>query len=85
MVLFQAAMMDKPVLSYQPDLEKPDVLISNRLGLSQPVYKKKNLYSAFKKLVSHNGKRENRRKLLIKKYIQHKSTQKVIDFIKSVA
>lgn len=79
MVLFQAAMMDKPVLSYQPNLKKPDPLISNRLGLSWAVYKKKNLYPALKKLLSIRGKKQNRE--LIKRYTQNKSTQKVIDFI----
>lgn len=82
MVLFQAAMMGKSVLSYQPNLRKPDPLISNRLGLSMAVYKKKNLYPTLKRLLS--GKLPKRNQKIIEKYTQNKSTQKVIDSIESI-
>jgi len=82
MVLFQAAMMNKPVLSYQPGLKKQDPLISNRLGLSQAVYNKKNLYSALKNIFSDRKNKKNRE--LIKKYTQNNSTQKVINFITNI-
>lgn len=82
MVLFQAAMMDKKVLSYQPNLKGTDTLISNRLKMSTAVYKKKNLYPALKKMLLSKSKNKNLK--LIKKYTQNQSTQKVIDFIKHI-
>lgn len=81
-VLFQAAMMGKKVLSYQPGLKGPDFLISNRLGLSVPVYKKQNLYPVFKKMFSQKPLKGNSK--VIEKYAGNKSTQKVTDFIADV-
>ena len=81
-VLFEAAMMGKKVLSYQPGLKSPDLLISNKLGLSAPVYKKKDLYKAFKKMFFKKVKKHNSK--MIKKYTGNKSTQKVTDFIANI-
>ncbi len=78
-VLFQAAMRGKKVLSYQPGIKSSDLLISNRLGLSVPVYKKKDLYRTFKKMLSQKVRKNNSKP--VKKYTENKSTQKVIDFI----
>lgn len=78
-VLFQAAMRGKKVLSYQPGLKSSDLLISNRLGLSAPVYRKKDLYRTFKKMFLQKVQQNNSK--MIKKYTGNKSTQKVIDFI----
>lgn len=77
--LFQAAMMGKTVLSYQPNLKGLDPLISNRFGLSTVVYKKKDLAPAFKKMISVRPEKKNLK--IIKKYTQNNSTQKVINFI----
>ena len=81
-VLFEAAMKGKKVLSYQPGLKGEDLLISNRLGLSAPVYEKKYLYQAFKKMFLQKPPKSNPR--LIKKYAENKSTQKVIDFVAGI-
>lgn len=81
-VLFEAAMMGKKVLSYQPELKGEDLLISNRFGLSTPVYKKEKLYSALEKMIYQ--KIENKNLKLIKKYTQNNSTQKVISFINNI-
>lgn len=79
-VLFEAALAGKKVLSYQPGSDKnSDYLASNRLGLSLPVYKKEDLYPAFKKIIFHKQKAKNLK--LIKKYTQNNSTKKVINFI----
>ena len=81
-VLFEAAMMGKKVLSYQPGLKGADPLISNRFGLSLPVYKKEKLGSAFRQLFLKKFARTNSE--IIKKYAGNKSTQKVIGFITNV-
>jgi len=81
-VLFQAAMTGKLVLSYQPNLKKQDPLMSNRLKISTAVYEKKSLYPALKKLLSGKNKKKNL--ILIKKYTKNKSTNKVIDFIENI-
>lgn len=78
-MLFLAAMTKKKVLSYQPNLKGPDPLISNRLGLSTPVYKKENLCSVLRKLLFAEVKNKNLR--IIEKYTRNKSTKKVIKFI----
>lgn len=77
-VLFQAAMMGKNVLSYQPDLNRKDPLISNRLGISTSVYYKKNLCSVLKKLLSKTKKKNLK---LVERYTKNNSTKKVINFI----
>ncbi|MEK7658934.1 MAG: NTP transferase domain-containing protein [Patescibacteria group bacterium] len=82
-VLFEAALAGKKVLSYQPGLKKKiDYLASNRLGLSLPVYKKEDLYLALKRLIFQKSKAKNLK--LIKKYTQNNSTQKVINFINDI-
>lgn len=81
-VLFQAALIGKKALSYQPDLNCSDPLISNRLGLSCPVYKKKDLYPALKRLLDGKRRKFSKKNLkIIEKYTKNNSTQKVIDFI----
>jgi UDP-N-acetylglucosamine 2-epimerase len=81
-VLFQAAIMGKPVLSYQPNLKRPDPLMSNRLKISTAVYEKKSLYPALEKLLSGKNKKKNYP--LIGKYTKNKSTKKIIDFIENI-
>lgn len=54
MVLFQAAVAGKKVISYQPNLKTKDFLISNRFGLSLPVFEKSGLENALKEYF--NGK-----------------------------
>ncbi len=80
-ILFQAAMMGKSVLSYQPDLNRKDSLISNRLGISTPVYYKKNLCSALKRLLSKTKKKNLK---LVERYTKNNSTKKVINFITKI-
>jgi len=81
-VLFEAAMRGKKVLSYQPGLKGSDLLISNRLGLSAPVYKKEDLYQTFKKMFLQKSLKNNPK--LVKKYTENKSTRKVANFIINV-
>src|SRR3989344_5661731 len=81
-VLFEAAMRGKKVLSYQPGLKGSDLLISNRLGLSAPVYKKEDLYQTFKKMILQKSLKNNPK--LVKKYTENKSTRKVANFIINV-
>jgi hypothetical protein len=80
--LFQAAIMGKKVLSYQPNLKGIDMLASNRIGLSYAVYEKKNLYPVLKKIIS--SRPENKNLKLFNKYTQNKSTEKVINFINKI-
>jgi len=47
--LFEAALVGRPVVSYQPGLSKKDPLISNSLGLSIAVYHKKDLAPAIER------------------------------------
>jgi len=81
-VLFEAAMMGKKVLSYQPNLKGQDLLISNRFGLSAPVYREEKLYPTLMKMFLQTFKKNNSE--LIKKYTQNDSTQKAINFIADI-
>jgi hypothetical protein len=80
--LFQASIMGKKVLSYQPNLKGRDILVSNRLGLSIAVYEKEKLYPALKELILSKVKNKNLK--LLKKYSQNQSTEKVIKFINKI-
>ncbi len=81
-VLFRAALGGKPVLSYQPELKGNDPLISNRLGLSLPVYEKKDLIKAMEKILSGRSARKN--KSIFNKYARGNSTLKTVKFIKKI-
>ncbi|MBU4462040.1 hypothetical protein KKD91_03180 [Patescibacteria group bacterium] len=74
--LFDASLIKKRVLSYQPGKNiKDDKLQSNKYGWSVPVYKKENLVKKIKSLYAKKvpvGKKQR------SKYILNNSTQKVI-------
>ena len=81
-MLFEAAMMGKKVLSYQPSLKGQDLLVSNKFGLSVPVYQKKELYRAMKKMFFRKLQKNNSK--AVKKYTENNSTQKVINFMVNI-
>lgn len=80
--LFEAALMGKKVLSYLPALTIPDPLMSNRIGLSVPVYRKRDLVSKMSKLI-----RSNRHEEILSdvrnKYVHGHATENVIHCIQS--
>jgi len=78
-VLFEAALAGKKVLSYQPGLKGEDPLLSNRLGLSVPVYKKSELKEALVKLILDKSIKSSPK--IVEKYTKNNSTKKVIDFM----
>ncbi len=83
MSLFDAALLRKRVLSYQPGKSKKnDTLMSNVLGFSDAVYKKEGLFRAVKKLYSK--KKTNRKKDFLKEYIKNNSSGKIINFMKKI-
>lgn len=73
--LMEAALAGKKVLSYQPNLNKKDPLISNKMGLTKAVYKKKQLLKIIKKLVKSKPPKISSPKL---KCFEGKSTDRVI-------
>lgn len=82
MVLFEAALCGKPVLSYQPNLKIQDPLVSNALGLTLAVYKKSDLPKNLRKLMSYktSGKLDQIRQ----KYVYGHATQKVISLMRMI-
>jgi len=81
MALFRAALKGKKVVSYQPGIKKDkDVLVSNRLGLSEGVYDFNKLREVIERLLKKEG---NQKKLeeIRKKYVESNSTQKVVKII----
>lgn len=81
MALFRAALKGKKVISYQPGVrKKEDVLVSNRLGLSEAVYNFNKLGETIKNLLKKEGGQKNLGKIR-KKYVENNSTQRVIKII----
>lgn len=82
MALFEAALAGKKVLSYQPGIESNgDVLVSNRLHLSEAAYNLNSLEEKIEGLFSSGWvKNESVRE----KYLNNNSTQKVIGQIKEL-
>lgn len=83
MTLFDAALLGKKVLSYQPGKnKKKDTLMSNILGFSEPVYKKENLSKAIKNLYLEDGSAGKTDRL--KEYVGNDSSGKIVDFMKRI-
>lgn len=82
MALFDAALIEKRVLSYQPGKDiKNDKLQSNKYGWSVPVYKKEYLFKTIENMLKRKapiGKKQR------SEYTQNNSTQKVINFINTI-
>ena len=85
-ILFQAAMMGKKVISYQPGIKpKEDPLFSNRLGLSLPAYGFKKLKQRLEEVF---GQRQPLKKLakIRGQYVFSRATDNVLGIInKSLA
>lgn len=81
-VLFQAAVASKKVLSYQPNLQKDDPLMSNKLGLSLGVYRNDELENAIKSLLKKGIGLKNKKK--IDYYVNNDATGKVLKVINKV-
>jgi hypothetical protein len=82
-LLFEAALGGRNVISYQPHLIKRDPLISNQLGLTKLITKKNNIARAvrnglFKQSHMYQKKR-------IAQYTKKNATGKVVNLIKKLA
>lgn len=81
MILFQAVLAGKKVVSYQPGIRKEfDPLISNHLKLSLPTYSYNDLLKILKRgqLTGKNNKKT------IDKYLKNKSAEKAINVINKI-
>lgn len=86
-VLLEASLAGKPVVSYQPGLHpKDDVLVSNRRGLSKAVYHKKDLYHYLSVFYRRKQWSPPARTLymLKKQYAQAHATKNIITFISTL-
>ncbi|MBI4327448.1 MAG: hypothetical protein HY674_19615 [Chloroflexi bacterium] len=63
-LLLEACLLEKPVLSYQPGLLRPDPLPSNRWGWSRPVYARADLEPALAEEIFDDTRRKTRKDLL---------------------
>lgn len=79
-LLFESALAGKKVLSYQPGLTKIDPLVSNRLHLTEFVYKENELSKVLESLLIRGGITMKKKKL-IQKYTKSDATGKVMSFI----
>jgi len=71
MLLFEAAILGKKTISYQPNLKYKDTLKSNELGLSQLITEKSQLKEEISKYLSKK----------VNDYIKTNATKRVIDVI----
>lgn len=81
--LFEAALMGKKVLSCLPTLTIPDPLMSNRLRLSVPVYRKRDLVPKMKALLEDKN-HEKTSSAIRKRYVHGRATENVINQIESL-
>lgn len=79
--LFGAIYLDKDVVSVQPNLRGKDTLITNRLGLSVPVYNEKDLKQTLEKIIFDKELKKELKKKRSKLKLDGKSTQRVVNFI----
>lgn len=80
-VLFQSALLGLPVISYQPGiLPKDDTLMSNRLGLSLPVYDERDLIGAFR-FVTEDWRPSADWKAMRKTYTESGATDNIIHLL----
>lgn len=77
MALFEAAMAGRKVLSYQPGLSVPDPLVTNRLKISEAVYKKEELENAIKRILAKQDVVNNYKKV-------ENATDNVIETLKTI-
>ncbi|MDO8584842.1 MAG: hypothetical protein Q7R85_01835 [bacterium] len=86
-VLLEASIAGKPVISYQPGLHpKDDVLVSNRRGLSRAIYHKKDLYDYLDEYYRRKQWSPPARTLSVlkKQYANMNATQNIITFITKI-
>lgn len=79
-VLFQAAVAGKTVISYQPNLKRGDPLISNRLGLSELIMDKDSLRTRMERYFNNPNYKNN---FTMTNNIIKQATQNVMDFLSS--
>ena len=79
--LFGAIYLDKDVVSVQPNLIGQDTLITNRLGLSVPVYTEKNLKPTLEKIIFDKEFKKELKQRRSNLKLDGKSTERVVDFI----
>ncbi len=83
LLLFEAAMRGKKVLSYQPRLAGADPLVTNRLGLTKFVYRKSELAGAIQEALRQKRLSE-RDRAIVNRYTKQNATGKVIQYVDSL-
>lgn len=81
MALFEAAICGAKVLSYQPNLKREDVLVTNKIGLSLGVYKKSDLLVKIPFALKQNPKKTAH---YYKKYVRSDATNKIVKFLENL-
>ena len=81
--LIEAVYLDKDVVSLQPGLFEgyEDRLITNKLGLSIPVYKKDDIMRILKKVMHDERFKEELRQRRSKLSLDGKATERVVNFV----
>ncbi len=83
-ILIEAALLGCIVVSLQPGLKTKDILPTNRLGLTQPIYKKEEMLKILKELLIDHKIREKIKNSVVGANNNGNAAQKVIDLIYSM-
>ncbi|MBU0660589.1 DUF354 domain-containing protein [Patescibacteria group bacterium] len=85
MILFQAALMGIPVISYQPNVTSSEnVLPSNRFGLSKGIYTKIDLKEIVGKYIKNEKRYIENIEEIRKKYTQNNATRNILALINNI-
>jgi hypothetical protein len=79
--LLEAVYLGKSVLSVQPNLVGEDSLITNKLGLSVPVYKNDDLEPVLEKIIFDKKFKNDLHQRLSKFNLDSRSTERVVNLI----
>jgi len=79
--LIESVYLDRDTISLQPGLNKEDRLITNKLGLTVPVYKKEDIIPTLKKVIYDKDFKKQLEERRGKLKLDGKSTERVVNFI----
>ena len=79
--LIESVYLDKDTVSLQPGLNKEDRLITNKLGLTVPVYKQEEVLPTLRKVIYNQEFKNELKERRAKLNLDGKSTERAVEFI----
>ena len=79
--LIESVYLDKDTISLQPELSKEDRLITNRFGLTIPVYKKEDILPTLRRVIYDQDFKKELKGRRSKLNLDGKATERAVNFI----